>query len=94
MSNHAIEVDRGAFERVRTVEEPVPEPGAGQAVVRGAELDARLGAAWNRFADWADGWVQLQHAVGTEAVAAAYLELLAGHADPRHGQTCSLAGSD
>lgn len=59
-----------------------------------AELDARVGAAWSRYADWADGWVDFQHAAGAEAVTAAYREQLAGHADPRHGQICSLGGSE
>ncbi|MEO6318965.1 MAG: DUF2855 family protein [Acidimicrobiales bacterium] len=55
------------------------------------ELDARVGGAWTRFADWAEGWVELRHASGPDAVIAAYQELLAGRADPRHGQICSLA---
>jgi hypothetical protein len=33
-------------------------------------------------------------AAGAEAVTAAYREQLAGHAQPRHGQICSLRGSE
>lgn len=56
-----------------------------------AELETRVGTAWRRYADWADTWVEFRRADGAEAVTAAYRALLAGRADPRHGQICSLA---
>lgn len=55
-----------------------------------ALLETRVANAWARYADWADGWVDFDHAEGADAVTAAYLRLLAGRADPRHGQICSL----
>ena len=54
------------------------------------ELDRRTGAAWDRFAGWASGWIQLVDARGAPAVVDVYHELLAGHADPRTGSICSM----
>lgn len=56
------------------------------------ELDRRLVAAWDRYTEWVDGWIEFRHALGAEAVTSVYLELLAGHPDPRAGFTCSLLG--
>lgn len=55
------------------------------------ELDARIGEAWDRYADWVDGWIELRHAAGADAVTAVYGELLAGHVDPRVGHICTLS---
>jgi hypothetical protein len=53
-------------------------------------LAARMGEAWARYADWADGWVEFRHSVGPDAVIAVYRELLEGRTDPRVGHVCSL----
>ena len=53
-------------------------------------LDARLGRSWSRYADWVDGWIELRHATGPDAVTTTYLELLDGRSDPRVGHVCSL----
>jgi len=53
-------------------------------------LDARVGEAWQGYADWADGWVEFDRALGAEAVQQVYLELLDGRVDPRAGHICSL----
>jgi NADPH:quinone reductase-like Zn-dependent oxidoreductase len=53
-------------------------------------LDARIGEAWDRYATWVDGWIDLRHARGSEAVTAVYTELLAGRVDPRVGHICTL----
>ncbi len=53
-------------------------------------LDERVGEAWDRFAEWVDGWIEFRHAVGAGVVSAVYLDLLAGHVDPRIGHMCSL----
>ncbi len=53
-------------------------------------LDARLGEAWDRYADWVDSWIHFRHSVGPEAVEAVYRELLDGRADPRVGYICTL----
>ncbi|MEI7885843.1 MAG: DUF2855 family protein [Actinomycetes bacterium] len=53
-------------------------------------LDARVSSAWDRYVEWADGWVDYQQAQGADEVTAAYVDLLAGTADPRTGYICSL----
>jgi NADPH:quinone reductase-like Zn-dependent oxidoreductase len=57
------------------------------------ELAARVGEAWDRYATWVDGWLDVQHATGPEEVRAVYQDLLAGRIDPRVGHVCSLAAS-
>ena len=52
--------------------------------------DHRVGEAWDRYLAWVDGWIDLQHASGAEAVTAVYAELLAGRVDPRVGHICTL----
>ena len=54
------------------------------------ELDRRMGAAWERYADWTDSWIDFRHARGADEVTAVYHELLDGHPDPRAGFICSL----
>ncbi len=56
-----------------------------------AELDRRVGAAWDSYLEWVDTWLDLRRAVGADAVTAVYLDLLAGRVDPRVGHLCSLA---
>jgi hypothetical protein len=53
-------------------------------------MDARLGAAWDEYATWCDGWIEFREFVGPEAVTGAYLELLEAGADPRVGYICTL----
>lgn len=55
-----------------------------------AELDARLGAAWDAYSTWVDGWLRFQRYEGAEQVEAAYRELLANQADPSIGHVCTL----
>jgi len=54
------------------------------------ELDRRLGDAWDRYAEWVDGWIEFRRARGAAEVTAVYRELLGGHVDPRAGFICSL----
>lgn len=54
------------------------------------ELDDRIGEAWDRYATWVDGWIELRRSSGPAAVAAVYHELLGGRTDPRVGHVCSL----
>lgn len=55
-------------------------------------LEARVGEAWDRYATWVDGWIDFQHVVGPDEVAATYLALLEGQVDPRVGSICTLQG--
>ena len=59
-----------------------------------AGLQQRIGQAWAAFMvpvnDLARPWLQVQHATGGEAVAAAYRRLLEGHSDPQVGMMLSL----
>jgi hypothetical protein len=56
-------------------------------------LDVRIGGAWDRYATWADGWIDFRHAAGPSEVIDVYRELLVGRADPRAGFICTLAGT-
>jgi hypothetical protein len=53
-------------------------------------LDRRLGAAWDGFADWARGWLEVHPLAGPDAVVDAYRQLLDGRTDPRLGLVCTL----
>jgi len=54
------------------------------------ELDRRMGAAWTAYSDWTDRWLDVRPIVGSDAVAAAWGELVAGHIDPRVGYVGSI----
>lgn len=95
----AIEVDRGAFVHTRLADQLTHSMAVG-GTHWDHEADAPPGDlpgseptfffAPSQIAKRSKEWGR----AGAEAVTAAYQELLAGHADPRHGQICSLAGSD
>jgi Protein of unknown function (DUF2855) len=53
-------------------------------------LDDRVGEAWRRFVQFADGWLTIRHGSGPEAVEQAYLELLEGRTDPATGHVLSM----
>lgn len=55
-----------------------------------AGLDERVAEAWRRFVEFADGWVQIRHGFGSDAVQSAYLELVDGRSDPAVGHVLSL----
>ncbi len=46
--------------------------------------------AWDRFSPWTDGWMEIRHVAGPDAVGASYRELLEGRVDPRVGEVCTL----
>jgi hypothetical protein len=52
----------------------------------GAEIDRKLGEGWQAFATRAGDWFEIRTAVGGEAIAAAWSEMLAGRTDARTGQ--------
>jgi hypothetical protein len=55
-----------------------------------AGLGDRVDEAWQRYVEFSDGWVQIHHGYGPEAVEQAYLELLEGRSDPRIGHILSM----
>lgn len=55
-----------------------------------ATLDDRVGAAWERYSSWIDGWIAFEGCAGPEQVEAAYRALLDARVDPRTGYVCSM----
>lgn len=55
-----------------------------------AGLDDRATEAWRHFAEFSDGWIQIRHGSGSDAVQSAYLELVEGRSDPAVGYVLSL----
>ena len=53
-------------------------------------LDQRVGAAWDRFADWSSSWMTVRSTEGAAAVESLYQEMLAGRVDPRVGHLCRV----
>lgn len=54
-------------------------------------LESRLGEAWRPFAEWCDGWLEIDRAMGADAVEAAYHEVLDGKVTPERTRVLSLA---
>jgi hypothetical protein len=50
-----------------------------------AKLDQNVAGAWGPFAEWASGWLRVEHISGEHDIQRAYLELLDGKVDPRAG---------
>ncbi|MBU6330531.1 MAG: DUF2855 family protein [Acidobacteria bacterium] len=57
-------------------------------------LDARMGEAWQAYADWTDTWLTFHEHRGTEAVLAAWERIRTGTLDPATGDICSLTTGD
>lgn len=81
---------------------PGPEPSfffaPSQIVKRtkdwGAEgFQQRMGEAWGRFVAFTDGWLEVVHGEGRDAVERTWQEVLAGRARPQQGHVLSLAGA-
>jgi uncharacterized protein DUF2855 len=53
-------------------------------------LDDRVGEAWRRYVEFADGWLTIRRGSGPEAVEQAYLELLEGRTNPATGHVLSM----
>jgi hypothetical protein len=53
-------------------------------------LDDRANEAWRHFAEFSDGWIEIRHGSGPDAVQSAYLELVDGRSDPTVGHVLSL----
>jgi hypothetical protein len=55
-----------------------------------AGLQQRLAQAWEPYVQWTDGWLQIVHEQGPEALEASYLRLLDGRVDPASASVISL----
>jgi Protein of unknown function (DUF2855) len=55
-----------------------------------AGLEAKIADAWHPFVEWADGWLEVIHGSGPEALQEAYLEVLDGNVAPAAGHVLSL----
>jgi hypothetical protein len=53
-------------------------------------LDARMGEAWNTYADWADTWITFEQFTGAEEVLDAWEKVRSGSLDPAAGYICSM----
>jgi len=68
-----------------------PDRIAKRAVDWGAEgLQQRMADAWHPYLEWADGWLEVIHGHGADAVKSAYLDLLDGRIDPATAHVLSL----
>ena len=55
-----------------------------------AEVDRRVSQAWHAFSTWTDGWLELEHSSGPDAVEATYHEVVNGRSEPRVGHVCAM----
>ena len=53
-------------------------------------LSERLAAAWTKFCDASDAWLQVVHGSGREALECVYQDTLAGRTRPADGHVLSL----
>jgi hypothetical protein len=56
----------------------------------GAGLEQRIADSWRPYLEWVDGWLEVIHGSGPEALEAAYGELLAGRIDPASAHVLTL----
>ena len=56
-----------------------------------AELEKRVGEAWHPFADWANGWLEVQRGEGREDLERTYLEVLDAKVGPEIGPILSVS---
>ena len=55
-----------------------------------AELQRRVAEAWHPFCEWTDGWLDVIHGRGFDAVQSVYLDVLEGRVDPKTAHVLSL----
>lgn len=55
-----------------------------------AELQRRLGEAWQGFRAFSESWLEVKHGFGRHAVEQVYEDTLSGRTQPRHGHILSL----
>jgi len=52
-------------------------------------FEAKLAAAWQPYVEWTDGWLEVVHEHGPQAIERAYLDLLDGRIDPAKAHVLS-----
>ncbi len=57
-----------------------------------AELNERVVERWHEFAAWADGWLEVEHGAGFEALERAYRQVLDSEVAPDRAHVVSLRG--
>jgi len=55
-------------------------------------LEERLAGAWRPYVEWTEGWLEIIHGRGADALERVYLDLLAGDVDPRRAHVLTLQG--
>jgi hypothetical protein len=55
-----------------------------------AGLETAVAEAWHPFCEWTEGWLEVIHGQGFEALRDAYLEVLEGRVGPRSAHVISL----
>ena len=53
-------------------------------------FEQRLAEAWRPYVEWTDGWLEVIHGEGAQALERAYLDLLDGRIDPAKAHVLSL----
>jgi hypothetical protein len=53
-------------------------------------FEERLADAWRPYVEWCDGWLEVIHGEGPEALQQAYLDLLEGRIDPAKAHVLAL----
>jgi hypothetical protein len=53
-------------------------------------LERNVAEAWHPFCEWTEGWLEVIHGSGFEAVQAAFLDVLEGRVDAKHAHVLSL----
>jgi len=56
----------------------------------GRGLEERLAGAWRPYVKWTEGWLQVIHGEGPQALESAYLDLLDGRIDPATAHVLTL----
>jgi len=57
-----------------------------------AELGERVVERWHEFAAWADGWLEVEHGAGFEALESAWRQVVDGEVAPDRAHVISLRG--
>jgi Protein of unknown function (DUF2855) len=98
---HSAVVGATHYQRMGEVPDGLPGPrptfffAPDRVVKRAADwgadgLERRMADAWHPYVEWADGWLEVIHGHGPDAVQSAYLDLLDGRIDPAKAHVLSL----